>query len=227
LRLVERFVELVRRSGRVDEHLQLVELDPEHDLLERQRRRRRLRVLRMRRGLAAALSAGVVLAGCNGGGEDTGAADGAAALQSYVQRVEPIRLGINRLLDRADPILSAYADNRLTPGQAQRRVDALERRVADYAVRIAEVRPVPPSLRAVHRAYAHTFIFEDSYMSALAAAVPEREFDDLPDTQAQQRAAIIAWRTQLQVLADRWGVSLPGDLQVAGRGEIAPSPLGE
>ena len=49
----------------------------------------------------------------------------------------------------------------------------------------------------------------------------------MPDFQNEQRAAIIAWRTRLEVLADRWGATLPADLQVAGRGEISPSPTGD
>ena len=53
-----------------------------------------------------------------------------------------------------------------------------------------------------------------------------RDLRDLPDTQAEQRAAIIQWRIGLAVLARRVDFSLPGDLQAAGRGEIAPSPSG-
>ena len=49
---------------------------------------------------------------------------------------------------------------------------------------------------------------------------------DLPDTQAAQRATIIRWRTVLEVLAGEARLSLPPDLQQAGRGEIAPSPTG-
>ena len=64
------------------------------------------------------------------------------------------------------------------------------------------------------------------YLSALTAAIPEREFDDLPKTQDAQRAAVIAWRTRLEVVAAGLGVQLPADLQQAGRGEIAPSPFG-
>jgi hypothetical protein len=180
-----------------------------------------------RGGLAIGLVALVALAGCGGSDSSPGATSGKQALEAYLHEVEPIRLGTNRLLDRADPILSGYADHELSAQQAQRRVDALERRFADYAVQIAAVRPVPRSIRAEHRAYAHTYIFEDSYLSALAEAVPEREFDELPDTQDRQRAAIIAWRTRLEVVAERLGVTLPEDLQAAGRGEIAPSPIGD
>ena len=55
--------------------------------------------------------------------------------------------------------------------------------------------------------------------------MPTRAFDELPHFQNEQRAAIIAWRTRLQVLADRWGATLPANLQVAGRGEISPAPV--
>lgn len=177
----------------------------------------------------AALAAGALslaLAGC-GDSADSGAADDAAALEAYVDAVEPIRLGTNELLDKADPILGAYADRAIGADEAQRRVEAMERKLAGYAVEIAAVDDVPAEMQAAHDAYAHTWIFEDSYLSALAEAVPEREFDELPDTQDDQRAAIIAWRTRLQVVADRLGVDLPEDIQVAGRGEIAPSPVGE
>jgi hypothetical protein len=175
---------------------------------------------------AAALGASALaLAGCGGGADRPSTAPG--AVQAYVARVEPIRLGVNRLLDRADPILAGYRERRLGKRQAQARIAALERRFAAYATRIAALRPVPAALANVQRAYAHTYVLEDSYLSALAAAVPEREFEDLPATQPRQRAAIIAWRIRLEVLARRLGIRLPADLQRAGRGEIAPSPLGD
>jgi hypothetical protein len=103
---------------------------------------------------------------------------------------------------------------------------ALERRFAAYAVRIASVRDVPVALRAAQRGYAHTFVFEDSYLSTLVAAIPGRDFGELPDTQDHQRDAIIAWRIAVEALAARQGTNLPDDLRVAGRGEIAPSPSG-
>jgi hypothetical protein len=78
-----------------------------------------------------------------------------------------------------------------------------------------------------HASYAHTYVLEDSYLSALTAALPSREFGDLPQRADRQRAAIIAWRIRLEVLANRLGVTLPRDLQQAGRGEIAPSPEGD
>jgi hypothetical protein len=179
------------------------------------------------RAWAAAATLVLALAGCGAQHRAAQAADPAQTLRTYVAHVEPIRLEVNELLDGADPILSAYHDHRLTPKQAQSRMDALERRFADYVVGIAEVTPVPASMRAAQDAYAHTFVLEDAYLSELTAAIPEREFDDLPDTQDAQRAAVIAWRTRLEVVAGGLGVKLPADLQQAGRGEIAPSPIGD
>jgi len=141
--------------------------------------------------------------------------------------VQPIRLGINELLDQADPILEGYRDGKLSPKEAQRRFERIERGAANYAVRIAAVQDVPDEMRAAQDGYAYTFVLQDTYLSALAAAIPTRAFDELPHFQNQQRAAIIAWRTRLQVLADRWGATLPANLQAAGRGEISPSPEGD
>ena len=172
--------------------------------------------------LAAALA--LTAASC---GSDTTTADRRQALEDYVANVQPIRLGINDLLDRADPVLEGYRDGQLTAKQAQRGIDRIERGAAAYAVQIAAVGGVPAELRSAHDAYAHTFVLQDTYLSALAAALPGRQFDELPDFQNEQRAAIIAWRTRLQVLADRWGATLPADIQVAGRGEISPSPTGD
>jgi hypothetical protein len=171
---------------------------------------------------AAALS--VLLFGCGG---DSSAQTSRQELEDYVAAVEPIRLGINELLDRADPILKAYAEGHLSSGAAQHRVESLERQVADYAVQIAEVEPVPDGMVAAHDDYAHVFVLQDTYLSALVEALPKREFDELPDVQDQQREEIIAWRTRLQVEADALGVELPADLEVAGRGEIVPSPEGD
>ena len=176
--------------------------------------------------LAAALLAVALALTALGCGADTTTADRRQSLEDYVAAVQPIRLGINALLDRADPILEGYRDGDLSAAQAKRRMGRIERGVARYAVRIAEVHPVPSEMQAAQDAYAHTFVLQDTYLSTLVAAIPTREFDELPHFQDQQRAAIIAWRTRLQVLADRWGLKLPPDLQVAGRGEISPSPTG-
>jgi hypothetical protein len=175
--------------------------------------------------LGVALVAGALLLG--GCGSDTSNEDHRQALEDYVAAVQPIRLGINELLDRADPILEGYNDGELTAAQAQRRMDRLERGVAGYAVKIAEVDPVPDEMRAAQDSYAHTFVLQDTYLSALVASLKDREFDELPRFQNEQRAAIIAWRTRLEVLADRWGATLPANLQIAGRGEISPAPEGD
>lgn len=176
------------------------------------------------RAAAAVGASALALVGC-AGGDHRGVTP--RSLETYVSRVEPIRLAVNRLLDRADPILAAYCERGLGARAAGRRMGALERRFAGYATRIAALRGVPASLRAAQRAYAHTYLLEDSYLSGLSAALPERDFEELPATQSRQRAAIIAWRIRLEVAARRLGVRLPADLRAAGRGEIAPSPLGE
>jgi hypothetical protein len=160
-------------------------------------------------------------------GSDTTTADRRQALDDYVARVQPIRLGINELLDRADPILEGYRDGDLTAAEAERRMGRIEAGAAAYAVQIAAVEPVPEEMQAAHDAYAHTFVLQDTYLSALVASLKDRRFDELPRFQNAQRAAIIAWRTRLQVLADRWGATLPANLQIAGRGEISPSPTGD
>jgi hypothetical protein len=178
-----------------------------------------------RRSIAAPAVAAVILAlaGC---GDSGGGTPSRQKLTAYVQRVEPIRLGVNRLLDEADPILEAYGAHRLSPKAAGRRFDRLERRFAAYTERIAALDPSNRVLARLHRPYARTYVLEDAYLSALAAALPEGDFDHLPDTQAAQRAAIIDWRAQLTLLAGRVSAHLPADLQRAGRGEIAPSPGG-
>ena len=178
----------------------------------------------MKRLCVAVVAGAILLAGC---GADTSNEDRRQALEGYLAAVQPIRLGINELLDKADPILEGYNDGDLSAAQATRRFGRLERGAADYAVKIAEVEPVPDEMRAAQDAYAHTFVLQDTYLSALTAALKNREFDQLPQFQNQQRAAIIAWRTRLQVLADRWGATLPANLQVAGRGEISPAPTGD
>jgi hypothetical protein len=176
------------------------------------------------RRLGAVLLVGVFLAGC---GSDTTTADRRHALEEYVAAVQPIRLGINELLDKADPVLEGYNDGDLSAAQAEGRMGRIERGAAGYAVKIAEVEPVPDEMRAAQDAYAHTFVLQDTYLSALTAALKDRAFDELPHFQNEQRAAIIAWRTRLQVLANRWSVKLPANLQIAGRGEISPAPTGD
>jgi hypothetical protein len=168
------------------------------------------------------------LCGCAGGSAQAGgsASERRAALQSYVRQIEPLRLAVNRLLEGADPILSGYRDRHLSSEQAARRMGALERRFAAYALDVAAIRPATPALRQLHDPYAHTYVLEDSYLSALATGLAGGHLDELPDTQSIQRAAIIQWRIGLELLARRAALALPVDIQTAGRGEIRPSPNG-
>lgn len=146
-----------------------------------------------------------------------------SAIRSDLRQVEPLRLAVNQLLNTADPILHADHAGRLTPAQAARRMDRLERRFAAYTVDIAGIQPAMPQLRRLQAAYAHAYVLEDAYLSALVAGLAEQNLDHLPNTQAAQRAAIIAWRTGLTLLARESEVVLPADLQQDGRGEIAPA----
>lgn len=149
-----------------------------------------------------------------------------SALESYLRQIEPPRLAVNQLLGHADPIINADREGRATPAQAAQRMGRLEQRFAAYTVDVAAIEPSSAQLRRLHAAYAHTYVLEDAYLSALVAGLASRNLDDLPNTQAAQRAAIIAWRTGLTVLAREYGVVLPADLQQAGRGEIAPGADG-
>jgi hypothetical protein len=168
--------------------------------------------------VATLLGIAFLLSGC---GSSPSSAD---ALRAYLHRTEPIRLGVNRLLEDADPVLDAYRAHHLTGDQAAVAMGALEQRFAQYTEQINALQPTDSTLANLHRPYAHTYILEDSYLNALVAALPSGDFSTLPNTQADQRAAIIEWRIQVEILAHRDGVHLPGDLQQAGRGEIAPSP---
>jgi hypothetical protein len=182
----------------------------------------------MRRGLVAVVGCCVGIAGCGGGDHAGGSAKTSqrAALESYLHQIEPLRLAVNRLLDQADPILGAFHRHKITHAVAARRMGELERRFADYAVQITAIEPGTPQLRALHAAYAHTYVLEDSYLNALVAGLHGGDVEHLPNTQNDQRAAIIQWRFGLTVLARELGVTLPADLQQAGRGEVAPSPGG-
>jgi hypothetical protein len=148
------------------------------------------------------------------------------ALRSYLHAVEPIRLGVNDLLEGADPILESYREHRSTGDQAAAAMDTLERRFASYTVQINALTPSNSTLARLHAPYAHTYILEDAYLSALTAALPGGDFSALPNTQAVQRAAIIEWRTRLEVISRQTHTRLPADLQQAGRGEIAPAVSG-
>jgi hypothetical protein len=80
--------------------------------------------------------------------------------------------------------------------------------------------------RTINAPYAHTYVLEDAYLRALAAALPTGNFSAVPKTAEQQRRTIVVWRKQVEALGRRLGVPLPKDLAHAGRGDIAPSPFG-
>jgi hypothetical protein len=147
-------------------------------------------------------------------------------LTSYVAAVQRIRLPVNDLLEGADPILDAYREHKITPHQASRRFAALEGKFADFTLRMQQITPPDAALAAINAPYAHTYFLEDSYLATLASDLREGDFDNLPNTQGAQRLAIIEWRVQLEVVAAQMHVSLPADLQQAGRGEIAPAVTG-
>jgi hypothetical protein len=149
-----------------------------------------------------------------------------AALAAYLREVEPLRLAVNRLLEGADPILSANHDGTISPARASIEMGRLERRFAGYTRAVNAIVAGTAQLRSLQAGYAHTYIQEDSYLSALTVGLGERDLDGLPNTESEQRIAIIAWRVGLEVLARRLAFALPADLQLAGRGEIRPSPAG-
>jgi|HubBroStandDraft_6_1064221.scaffolds.fasta_scaffold1197698_1 hypothetical protein len=161
-------------------------------------------------------------AGCGGGNGKVPAAD----VRSYVAAVEKVRLPVNSLLNGADPILDAYHHHRITPEQASERMGALESTFAAYLLKMQQIDPSNSQLQAINAPYARTYFYEDSYLATLASDLSEGDFDNLPDTQDAQRLAIIVWRTKLELIAAKSGVTLPADIQQAGRGEIAPSPGG-
>jgi hypothetical protein len=147
-----------------------------------------------------------------------------SALTSYIMQIEPIRLAVNRLLNTADPILHASRKHRITAQQAARKMGQLERRFAQYTVDVQAIQPTNPTLQALHAQYAHTYILEDAYLSALVTGLADRQLDGLPNTQAEQRAAIIAWRTGLSVLARETNTHLPADLQQRDAAKSRPTP---
>jgi hypothetical protein len=147
----------------------------------------------------------------------------AAALTSYINAVQKIRLPVNALLGGADAILDPYHDHTISPKVAANRFSNLERQFAIYARQMQEITPPDSTLARINTPYAQTYFFEDSYLATLASDLHEGDFDNLPNTQDAQRLAIIRWRIALEVLADRLHVTLPANLQQAGRGEIAPS----
>lgn len=150
------------------------------------------------------------------------AAISAGQLRDYVTAVDAVRLPVNQLLNQADPILDAYHDHRIAPAAASARMGAMEQEFAGLAVAMGTIAPANPALAQINAPYAHTYVLEDSYLAALASGLADGNLDDLPNTQNAQRQAIVAWRIALEVAAARVGLTLPANIQQAGRGEIAP-----
>jgi hypothetical protein len=169
----------------------------------------------------------IALAGCGASSSDSSQSRERRDLQAYVSGIEPLRLGVNHLLDGADPILSAYREHRLTAAQAQARLGALERSFASYMRKVGALQPVPPNMVAAQDAYAHTYVQEDDYLHALIAALPTRAWSTLPNTEDQQRKTLVAWRAKLALESSRLRVTIPKDMQRVGRDEIVPSPAGD
>jgi hypothetical protein len=180
---------------------------------------------RLGRAAGVALAVAIV-AGCGAtttGQVKPGSQVSAQDLTSYVAAVQRIRLPVNQLLERADPILNAYHRHRISPLRASHRFARLEGKFAAFALQAQQISPPDVTLQAVNAPYAHTYFLEDSYLATLASDLREGDFDNLPNTQGAQRLAIIEWRIQLEVLAAKANVTLPSNLQQAGRGEIAPA----
>jgi hypothetical protein len=173
---------------------------------------------------ALALLAGGTTAcsGASSGGAAAGGVVPKSDLDAYITAVQAVRLPVNALLEKADPITDAYREQEITPLQASHRMAHLEAKFADYVLTVHQIRPSNPTLAALNRPYADTYYYEDAYLATLASDLREGDFDNLPNTQDQQRLAIIIWRTKLEIVAADSGVTLPPDLQQAGRGEIAP-----
>ena len=170
--------------------------------------------------VAAAAVAALVVTACGP------SAVSVSSLRSYLAAVEPIRLGVNQLLENADPVIAEYRDHHLSGAQAATAMGRLEQSFAAYMVDINGLRPSDPSLADINAPYAHTYILEDAYLNALVSGLSNGDLSGLPATQSEQRDAIIEWRVQLEVLSRQLSFVLPTDFQQAGRGEIAPSVSG-
>ena len=110
------------------------------------------------RALTAAAGRCVALAACGGGARTSSPAQASqrAALETYLQQLEPLRLAVNRLLVGADPIFNALAHHRINHTVAALRTAALERRFGEDAVEIHAIDPATAQLRALQRFQANT-----------------------------------------------------------------------
>jgi hypothetical protein len=149
-----------------------------------------------------------------------------SALTAYVTAVEPIRDGVNNLLDGADRLLKVWRAHAITGSLAGAAMSKVEQRFAVSMAQINGLRSGDPTLDRLNAPYAETYVLEDAYLRSLAAALPGGNFSTLPKTAEQQRHTIVAWRNHIERLARRLRVPLPKDFDHAGRGDIAPSPFG-
>src|ERR1700729_460483 len=119
-------------------------------------------VTRRPRALAVSCLFAVTLGGCASqtGSVATTQRAQRSAIERYMDEVEPIRLAVNKLLGGADPILEAFHNRRIAPGEASRRMGQLEQRFAAYAVDIAAVDLPTTQLRALNAGYANTYVYE-------------------------------------------------------------------
>ncbi len=85
----------------------------------------------------------------------------ASDLKSYLAAIEPIRLGVNALLNNADPIINGFKDKQLTDAQASAQMGGLEQSFADFTVEVNALQPADPTLASINAPYAHTFILEE------------------------------------------------------------------
>ncbi|HEX6457556.1 MAG TPA: hypothetical protein VF032_01450 [Thermoleophilaceae bacterium] len=177
--------------------------------------------------MGAVLVAALAAAGCGSAGSTNLPRPAEQhALRAYLRAIEPLRLHVNKLLGGTDPILRGYHEHRLTAAGAQHALRHLERRFVSYVNAVDAVRGVPPDLWGAQNAYARTYALEDRYLQALIAALPGRRWDRLPRSEPEQRRTIVAWRAALALEAARVQVPLPQDIEIAGNGEITPSPEG-
>src|SRR5665213_4517349 len=158
-----------------------------------------------------ATGVGSMAAAACGQGSTVRTGTSAADLSAYLASVEPIRLEVNTLLQGADPIIQGFQNRSLTDTQAAAKMGALEQAFASDTVDVNALQPFDTTLAGINAPYAHTFILEDSYLNALVNGMAEDNVSNLPNTQSDQRAAIIEWRVQLEVLGRKLGVTLPAD----------------
>jgi hypothetical protein len=176
--------------------------------------------------LAVVAVLALLAAGCSGRSAGSGHDADARALAAYLAAVEPIRTGVNHLLDGADPILDGYRDRTLPGTEAASQMAMLEQAFARYTAEVGAVTSLSAVLAQLHAPYARTYLQEDAYLQALVSGLRSGDLSNLPHTEDDQRAAIVRWRDDLTAFAARTGVTLPDDVAHAGQGEIAPSPDG-